>query len=185
MSETQTITSADVGTVGETPAAAEARKRAAASNFLPIVRGRLPLLFVHAIRFDPVLKVMSNKDLCTKFATSVGKVFDIKKGRNFSYVNEGFKPTDEDIKAAEAWIAQVGGQNAKGLATVGDKTVMQTTLDAYKAKGLATAEEAAAFSAQRTSTRVKSDKAATAVAAVVAAGEAVQTAAGASDDLLS
>lgn len=184
MSETQEITSADVGTVGETTAAAEARKRAAASNFLPIVRGRLPLVFVHAIRFDAVLKAMSNKDLCTKFATSVGKVFDIKKGRNFGYVNEGFKPTDEDIKAAEAWIAQVGGQNAKGLATVGDKAVMQSTLDAYKARGLATVEEAAAFSAQRTSTRVKSDKSA-APAAVAAGGEAVQATAGASDDLLS
>ena len=59
-------------------AAAEIRKRAAAANFLPIVRGRLPLVFVHAVRFDPVVGAMGNKDTASKFATSVGKIFDIK-----------------------------------------------------------------------------------------------------------
>jgi len=162
-------------------AAAEARKRAPAANFLPIVRGRLPLLFVHAIRFDKVLKVMGNKDLANKFATSVGKVFDIKKGRNFGYVNESYKPTAEDVSAAEAWIAQVGAENAKGLATVGDKTLMQSTLDQYKTAGLASAEEAAAFSVARGATRVKTEKAAPAVT-----GKVAQTAVvGTSDDLLS
>jgi hypothetical protein len=166
---------------GESPAAAEARKRAAASNFLPIVRGRLPLIFVHAVRFDKVLNAMANKDLATKFATSVGKIFDIKKGRNFSYVDESFKPTAEDLAAAEAWISQVGGQNAKGLATTGDKSLMQSTLDQYKAAGLASAEEAAAFAAARTSTRKPTErKAKDGVAVAEAVG-----AAGSSDDLLS
>ena len=145
--------SADPATSGETPAAAEARKRAAASNFLPIVRGRLPLIFVHAVRFDKVLNAMANKDLCTKLATSVGKVFDIKKGRNFGYVTEGYKPTAEDVSAAEAWIAQVGAQNAKGQNAQGDKSLMQKILDEYKERGLATAEEASAQSAARTVTR--------------------------------
>lgn len=141
----------------ETAEAAAERKRAAASNFLPIVRGRLPLIFVHAIRFDKVLNAMSNKDLASKFATSVGKVFDIKKGRNFGYVTEGFKPSAEDVTAAEAWIAQVGEQNAKGLSAQGDKSLMQSTLDQYKAAGLATAEELAAFSAARGATRTKGE----------------------------
>lgn len=182
MSEETNAGQAAAGT--ETSAAVEARKRAAASNFLPIVRGRLPLIFVHAIRFDSVLNAMSNKDLATKFATSVGKVFDIKKGRNFGYVNAEFKPSAEDVAQAEAWIAQVGGTNAKGLATVGDKSVMETTLDTYKAKGLATAEEVAAFSAARTATRKPAEKKEGAAPAA-GAQEAVQTAtSGAADDLL-
>lgn len=147
--------SATAPTAGE---AAAARTRAAASNFLPIVRGRLPLIFVHAIRFDKVLSAMGNKDLAAKFATSVGKVFDIKKGRNFGYVNEGFKPSAEDVTAAQAWIEQVGAENAKSVAAIGDKSLMQTTLDGYKAKGLATAEEIAAFSAARGATRTVAKK---------------------------
>ena len=141
--------------------AAEARKRAPASNFLPIVRGRLPLIFVHAIRFNKVLNAMGNKDLATKFGTSVGKVFDIKKGRNFGYVTEGFKPTAEDVSAAEAHIKQIGEQNAKGLSAAGDKTLLQTTLDEYKGRGLATAEEAAAQSTARTATRATTQTAST------------------------
>lgn len=172
------------------PAAAETpeqkRQRAAASNFLPIVRGRLPLVFVHAIRFDSVLNAMGNKDLATKFATSVGKVFDIKKGRNFGYVDAKFKPSAEDIAAAEAWIAQVGATNAKGVGATGDKTVMQQVLDQYKAAGLATAEEVAAFSAARSSTRAKPAAKTAGATATGTAGETVQTAtAGSADDLLS
>ncbi len=171
-------------------AVAEARKRAPAANFLPIVRGRLPLIFVHAIRFDAVLKVMGNKDLAVKFGTSIGKVFDIKKGRNFAYVTEDFKPTAEDVAQAEAWMAQVGAQNAKGLNALGDKTVMQTTLDAYKAKGLATPAEAAAFAAQKGATKApRAASTPTAAAPSAAAGVASQgvsaSNAGAADDLLS
>lgn len=173
MSETaDTTVDSDVSTEG--------RKRAAASNFLPIVRGRLPLVFVHAIRFDQVLNAMSNKDLAAKFATSVGKVFDIKKGRNFAYVDASYKPTQDDVAAAESWIAQVGAENAKGLNAAGDKSLMQSTLDEYKARGLASAEEAAAFSAARTATRAKSEKS----EGKPAGGEAATASAGAADDLL-
>lgn len=129
------------------------RKRAPASNFLPIVRGRLPLVFVHAVRFDPVLNAMGNKDLAAKLATSVGKIFDIKKGRNFSYVNADFKPTQEDLNAADAWIASVGAENAKGQKAVGDAELMQRVVDGYKERGLASAEEAAALSAARGASR--------------------------------
>ena len=185
MSETQTQ---------ETPisvTAEAARKRAAAANFLPIVRGRLPLLFVHALRFDPVLLALSTKDASTKFGTSVGKVFDIRKNRNFAYVTADFKPSAEDVSQAEAWIAQVGGANAKGLTASGDKTVMQTTLDNYKERGLASVEESAKFSATRTSTRAKSTVApvvaadGTASAPATQATEVVQNTANAADDLLS
>lgn len=129
---------------GETSAQAEARKRAPASNFLPIVRGRLPLIFVHAARFKPELTAMSTKDAASKLGTSVGKIFDIRKGRNFDYVNQAWKPTAEDVSAAQGWIAQVGAANAKGLTAVGDKALLQSVLDEYVKGGLATAAEAAA-----------------------------------------
>ena len=136
-----------------TDAGTAERKRAPASNFLPIVRGRLPQIFVHAVRFDAVIAKMSTKDAAAKFGTSVGKVFDIRKGRNFSYIGADWKPTGEDVGAAEAWIGQVGGENAKGLTAVGDTQLMQMVLDQYKARGLATAEEVAAQSAARAPAR--------------------------------
>jgi hypothetical protein len=117
-------------------AEATERKRAAAANFLPIVRGRLPLIFVHAIRFDAALNAMGNKDLATKFGTSVGKIFDIKKGRNFSYIDAAYMPTADDIAAGKAWMSQVGAQNAKGLTANGDVSLMQSTLTSYEQRGL-------------------------------------------------
>lgn len=140
-------------TVTGTETVATERKRAAASNFLPIVRGRLPLIFVHAIRFDSVLATMGNKDVATKFGTSIGKVFDIRKGRNFGYIDANFKPSTEDVTAANAWIAQAGAANAKGLTAVGDKALMQDTLDSYTGKGLASAEDVAKVSEARVAAR--------------------------------
>jgi hypothetical protein len=172
---------------GESAAAAEAtRKRSAASNFLPIVRGRLPLVFVHAVRFDPVIGAMGNKDIASKFATSVGKVFDIKKGRNFGYVDASYKPSAEDLTAAQSWIDQVGAENAKGMSAVGDKAVMVQVLEQYKAGGLATAEDIAKLAAARGATRaVKAEKPAT-TGVLAAKAETVQgAAAGTADDLLS
>lgn len=169
---------------GEAAAAAgEARKRAAAANFLPIVRGRLPLVFVHAVRFDPVIGAIGNKDTATKFATSVGKVFDIKKGRNFAYITADYKPSAEDFAAAQAWIDQTGASNAKGLTAVGDKDLMTKVLEQYKSGGLASAEDIAKLTAQRGSARAA--KATAPAAGVLAKAEGTQTvAAGAADDLL-
>jgi len=164
--------------MSETADAVEKKTRASAANFLPIVRGRLPLIFVHAIRFDEALSAMGNKDLATKFGTSVGKVFDIKKGRNFSYVDSAFKPSADDVAAAEGWIAQIGAENAKGLHAQGDRVLMQQVVDQYRERGLATAEEIAAFSAARAVARTRSEK-----ASKTEAGQGA-TAAGTVDDLL-
>lgn len=143
------------GTATEAVAEGTKAPRAAAANFLPIVRGRLPLIFVHAVRYDPVVMAMAKKDTATKLATSVGKVFDIQKGRNFGYVSSDFKPTADDMAAAQAWINQTGAANVKGQTAVGDKDLMTKILEQYKTRGLASAEETAAFSAARTSTRAK------------------------------
>ncbi len=169
-------------------AAAEIRKRAAAANFLPIVRGRLPLVFVHAVRFDPVVGAMGNKDTASKFATSVGKIFDIKKGRNFAYVNAEYKPSAEDLAAAQAWIDQIGAENAKGLSALGDKALMTSVLEQYKAGGLATAEDIAKLTAARGAARtVKAAAPATGVLAGKAVTEKQEITAGdvgSADDLL-
>lgn len=129
------------------------RKRAPASNFLPIVRGRLPLVLVHAVRFHPVISAMGNKDIAAKFGTSVGKVFDIKKGRNFGYITDSYKPTAEDVAAAKAWAAQFGGTNAKGLTAQGDRKLIEQITEEYEAGGLATAEDVAKVTEARAATR--------------------------------
>lgn len=128
-------------------------KRAPAANFLAIVRGRLPMIFVHAIRFDKVVSAMPKKDAATKFATSVGKVFDIQKGRNFAYIGESFKPSNDDVAAAKAWIESAGQANAKGVTAQGDKSLMQSVLDQYVKRGLATAEDAAALATAKGTVR--------------------------------
>lgn len=169
-------------------AAAETRKRAAAANFLPIVRGRLPLVFVHAVRFDPTIGAMGNKDIASKFATSVGKVFDIKKGRNFAYITAEYKPSAEDLAAAQAWIDQIGAENAKGLSALGDKALMTTVLEQYKSGGLASAEDIAKLTAARGAARtVKAAAPATGVLAAKVVGEKQEITAGnvgSADDLL-
>jgi hypothetical protein len=179
MSETQTNATADTS-------AAEGRKRAEAANFLPIVRGRLPLIFVHAIRFDKTINAMGNKDLASKFATSVGKVFDIKKGRNFTYVNAEFKPSAEDVAAAESFVNAIGTDNAKGLTATGDKSLLQKVVDEYKERGLASAEEAAALSAARGASRKKSEGTAPAASnsAPAASDNSVQAGGATADALL-
>jgi len=182
-----------LGAAGDAAAAAAAegaRKRASAANFLPIVRGRLPLVFVHAVRFDPVIGAMANKDTAAKFATSVGKIFDIKKGRNFGYVDASYKPGAEDLAAAQAWIDQIGAQNTKGLSALGDKVLMTQVLEQYKTGGLATAEDIAKLTALRAAGRVvKAPKAPTTgvlASAGVAPAEVPQgVEAGTADDLLS
>lgn len=131
------------GTSGSAGGAAP-RKRGPKVNLLDIQRGRIPLALVAAIRFqEPADK--SNKELANKYGTSVGKVFDIRKGRNFGYVTESYKPSQDDIKAAEAWAkgaAQHGGDEAAIMAMV-DKL------------GVATEEEAKAQAATITAARSK------------------------------
>lgn len=147
------MTDATSNTAAEAVPATTDRKRAPAANFLPIVRGRLSLLLVHAIRFDEVISAMANKDIAVKFGTSIGKVFDIKKGRNFAYVLKEYKPTAEDVSAAKAWAAQFGGQNTKGLATTGDRDLIEKIVAQYEARGLGSAADAAKLTEARTANR--------------------------------
>lgn len=127
------------------------KKRAAAANFLPIVSGRLPLIFVFAIRFNSA--EVSNSELAKTYSTSVGKVFDIKKGRNFPYVTKDWKPTQADVDAATAWINAIETPNKHGLKPEGNAEKLKDILAISVANGLATEEEVAAQTSARVSTR--------------------------------
>lgn len=81
------------------------KKRAPKTNLLDIVRGRIPLALVFVIRFK---ETGTNAELAKKYGTSVGKVFDIRKGRNFEYIGDSYKPTKEDLEAAEKWAVEAG-----------------------------------------------------------------------------
>lgn len=177
------------GAAPETPAAAAERKRAPAANFLPIVRGRFPMLLVHAVRFDEVLLKLNTKEVAAKMATSVGKIFDIRKGRNFAYINAGWKPSAADVQEAKNWAAQIGNENAKGQKAIGDAALIDQIVGQYEARGLATAEEMAAFNATKPKTNFekKSGEAAAPTGALpgsAAATAGATTAAGNADDLL-
>jgi len=128
-----------------TTAAGEPRKRAPKTNLLDIVRGRMPLACVAAVRFQEKAEV-SNNDVAKKFGTSVGKIFDIRKGRNFGYITADYKPSDEDFKAAEAWAkeaAKHGGDEAAimalvdklGKASADEAKVQAEKISAQRSKG--------------------------------------------------
>lgn len=130
----------------DTGGAPEKKKRGPKVNLLNIVRGRMPLACVAAIRFQ-VPAETSNADVAKVFGTSVGKVFDIRKGRNFGYITADYKPSEEDFKAAEAWAKQAG---ADGIG--GDEAKIMAAVDKL---GKATGDEAAAQAATITAARSK------------------------------
>ena len=134
----------------------DVRKRKPAENFLSIVSGRLPFIFVHAIRFNDTVKAMgSNKAIADTFGTSIGKVFDIVKGRNFGYIDADWRPTEADVAAARDWIARIGSANKHGLTSLGNANALTTIVDDYEAGGMASPEQAAAFAQARAATRAK------------------------------
>jgi hypothetical protein len=99
---------------GDAGGGTEKKKRAPKTNLLDIVRGRLPLALVYVIRFN---EKGTNAEVAKKYGTSVGKVFDIRKNRNFEYVTADYKPTKEDLAAAEKWADEAGkhGGDSDGI----------------------------------------------------------------------
>lgn len=176
--QTENLTG-DTGTTTEVQ-----RKRAEPANFLAIVRGRFPLLLVHAVRFDEVLGKMGNKDVAAKLATSVGKVFDIRKNRNFAYLTKTWKPTAPDVSDAKAWAEQIGGTNAKGLVAAGDKALVTKIVESYEAAGLATAAEAEAFAASKPKSNFGTGGVAKPAGEAAALPASTETKAAEADDLL-
>lgn len=98
-----------------------------------IIRGRIALAIVYLIRFVEPAEA-GTKALAEKYGTTVGKIDDIRKNRNFAYVTEDVKFTEEQIKEAVNYIAAHEDS---------DHAVVVT--DMLNALPIATAEEAEAF----------------------------------------
>jgi hypothetical protein len=141
--EAQTSTGSAPSTNDAAVAAPAPAKRAPKNpdNKLNIINGRLPLALVHMIRFHADVTPMSTADKAKMFGTSVGKVFDIVKGRNFGYIDATYKPSAEEAAAAKAWCET--GKTAKGQ-SLGEAGGNPTKiLEILGTMGVATAEEVA------------------------------------------
>lgn len=108
-----------------------------------IIQGRMPVAVVHLARFGSN-KAGSTKDNAAKFGTTVGKIDDVKKNRNFAYVTEETKFTQAQIDEGIAWLKRHPKYDEAGV----DALVVE--LEGYT---LATEDEAKAFDAARTAAR--------------------------------
>ena len=111
------------------------------SKALDILNGRMPLPIVYAIRFQEDAGA-KNSDLAKKYGTSVGKVFDLRKGSNFSYIDKDYKPSAEELAAARAHITTGTSTKGSDLKTLGGNP---EAIEAFlAAQTVATPEEVAA-----------------------------------------
>lgn len=110
-----------------------------------IIRGRMPVAIVHLVRFGS-MKDQPTKAKADAFGTTVGKVDDIVKNRNFAYVTADFRPTEQQKADGLAWLER--HPNGKPEALVAELEAVE----------VATAEQAAAFEALRAANRGQSEK---------------------------
>src|SRR5690606_19265947 len=68
-----------------------------------IIRGRMPVAVVALARFGKT-KDLAVKAQAEAFGTTVGKIDDIRKNRNFAYVTADFKPTAQQKADGKAWL---------------------------------------------------------------------------------
>jgi len=68
-----------------------------------ITRGRMPIAVVAQVRFGKNSRD-STKSLADLYGTTVGKIDDIKKNRNFAYVTESFRPTAQMKADGIEWL---------------------------------------------------------------------------------
>lgn len=110
-----------------------------------ILRGRMPVAVVAMIRFQEA--ETATAACAAKYRTTVGKVDDIKKNRNFGYISEDFQPSEDQKTAAADYLGQLTGDNAT------------TTLAALDAMGIAE-DGGASFEEARKAARKSTKKAA-------------------------
>lgn len=108
-----------------------------------IINGRMPVAVVAQVRFGNN-KGDATKDLADRYGTTVGKVDDIKKNRNFAYVTADFKPTAAQKAEGVAWLQRHPKFSTGSVDAI--ITELETTPEAE-------ATEAAAFDAARTAAR--------------------------------
>jgi len=113
-----------------------------------IIRGRMPLVLVSLIRFGET-KDLSVAEQASLFATTVGKITDIRKGNNFGYITESFKPTQADVDNGIERMKQHPRY---------DEDNVDRVINELEGLDLATDEEAAAFAAVKKSNRAQSNK---------------------------
>jgi hypothetical protein len=112
-----------------------------------IIRGRMPVAMVYAVRFGNLAEASADKQRL--FATTVGKIYDIEKGRNFGYVTEDVKFTQEQIDDGIDWIEHHPEFKEQGA----DKVVKY-----LKALPIASEEDAAKFEELRKALRGQNTK---------------------------
>lgn len=137
----QTAASGDVPSSNEPTAETKVRAPKDPAKALDILNGRMPLPIVYAIRFQEDAGA-KNSELAKKYGTSVGKVFDIRKGSNFGYITKDYLPSAEELATARAHITtgtSAKGSNLKALG--GDPEAIEAFL---AAQTVATPEQVAA-----------------------------------------
>lgn len=108
-----------------------------------IIQGRMPVAVVHLLRFGS-MKAGSTKEIASKFGTTVGKVDDVRKNRNFAYVTEDVAFTQVQMDEGIEWLKRHPKYDEANT----DDLVNE--LSAYE---VATEEQATAFEAARVAAR--------------------------------
>ena len=111
-----------------------------------IIQGRMPVAVVHLLRFGNS-KGGATKELAVKFGTTVGKVDDVKKNRNFAYVVEDTRFTQAQIDEGLEWLQRHPKYDES------DVDALVVELESYT---VASDEEAKAFEAARIAARGQS-----------------------------
>ena len=70
-----------------------------------IIRGRMPLPIVHMIKFGT--EGETDGAVAAKFRTTNGKVSDVRKNRNFGYIHEDYKPSQEMLDKAAVYAEKL------------------------------------------------------------------------------
>jgi hypothetical protein len=96
-----------------TEVAGEGAQGAKERQLANIVRGTIPRPLVFLIRFVEPADA-KEAEVAKKYGTTTGKVADIRKGRNFAYIDEAYRPSAEDKAAALKWLKQVPDYDAAG-----------------------------------------------------------------------
>ena len=109
-----------------------------------IIRGRMPVAVVALARFGS-LKDQPTKVKAEAFGTTVGKIDDIAKNRNFAYVTADFRPTEQQKADGVAWLER----HPTGAADL---------IAELQAVETANADQAAAFESLRAANRGQSSK---------------------------
>lgn len=108
-----------------------------------IIRGRMPVAVVALARFGET-KIKSVAEQAKQFGTTVGKIDDIRKNRNFAYVTNAFKPTQEQVDEGIEFLKRHPDYDGS------DTDALVKELDGIT---VATEEEAKAFEDARSAAR--------------------------------